>query len=277
MNSNTHCKNRPGLPRAAGIAALLAATLAACASLPSSKADMPGGGEMAYTLAGQGGPTVVLQAGLGDGKDAWQSVFQPLARNGAVFAYDRPGYGATPSGTAPRDPCSVAEEERRLLQTAGLKPPYILAGHSIGGLYQYAFAALYPHEVAGLVLLDPTHPRHWERMQQEAPAQAAIIKGMLTVTFSGAMKREFDEQAVCTERLMQAGALRMPVRLLMSGRSDIAATPAFTAMQDGLRQDWLRLSGAARAETLAQSGHYLQKDAPDAVIAAIEAMRRNAR
>ncbi len=265
--------NKKRLPLKAAIATLLASALAGCSSLPSTKVSVPGKGNMAYSVAGQGGTTVVLQSGLGDGKDAWKRIFLPLARNGTVFIYDRPGYGDTPATRAPRDPCSVAEEERRLLQAAGMKPPYILVGHSIGGLYQYAFASLYPSEVAGVVLLDPTHPRHWERMRTDAPVQASALKGMSALSLDSTMKHEFDAQAVCTERLMQAGRLKAPVRLLVSGKLPTLATPGFRTMLDELRQDWLRLSGAPRVETQAQSGHYLQDDAPDAVIAAVNALR----
>lgn len=264
------------LPHKAAIATLLASALAACTTLPSTRASVPGKGDMAYAVAGQGGTTVVLQSGLGDGKDAWQRVFLPLARNGTVFTYDRPGYGDTPATKAPRDPCSVAEEERRLLQAAGMKPPYILVGHSIGGLYQYAFASLYPNEVAGVLLLDPTHPRHWERMKKDAPVQASALKGISALSLDSAMKHEFDAQAVCTERLMQAGRLKVPARLLVSGKMPTLATPGFRSMMDDLRQDWLRLSGAPRIETQAQSGHYLQDDAPEAVIKAVNELR-NAR
>ncbi|MBK7417536.1 MAG: alpha/beta hydrolase [Dechloromonas sp.] len=61
-----------------------------------------------------------------------------------MFAYDRPGYGSNPASNTPRDPCTIATELRDQLRSAGLPPPYVLVGHSLGGLYQYVFARLYP-------------------------------------------------------------------------------------------------------------------------------------
>ena len=69
-------------------------------------------------------------------------VMEELASGQAVFAYDRPGYAGNPASEAPRDPCTVAAELRAQLRTAGLQPPYVLVGHSLGGLYQYVFARL---------------------------------------------------------------------------------------------------------------------------------------
>ena len=69
-------------------------------------------------------------------------MMEELASGQAVFAYDRPGYAGNPASEAPRDPCTVAAELRAQLRTAGLQPPYVLVGHSLGGLYQYVFARL---------------------------------------------------------------------------------------------------------------------------------------
>src|SRR5574343_1205197 len=115
-------------------------------------------------------PTVVLQAGLGDGQSAWRPVLPALQQLGPVFAYDRPGYGSAASVDGARDPCTIARELHALLQQQQVAPPYLLVGHSIGGLYQYVYARLYPQEVAGMVLLDPTHTEHWASMQQQVPA-----------------------------------------------------------------------------------------------------------
>lgn len=62
-----------------------------------------------------------------------------------------------------------------LLSTVGAQPPYLLVGHSLGGQYQYAYALLFPQDVAGMLLLDPTHPDHWTSLQREAPLTAATI------------------------------------------------------------------------------------------------------
>lgn len=267
-------------PRVASCLALAAvAALAGCASEPrrqessapsSAKAYSGEFSERSYIRAGQRLPAVVLQAGLQDGKSAWKSVIPGLSQNHLVIAFDRPGRADAPSTDAPRDPCTIASEERRLLREAGVPPPYILVGHSLGGLYQYVFAKMYPDEVAGLVLLDPTHPRHWETVQSEAPGAALLIKGVRAIGFSSADRREFDQQTDCLDRIGMRQALRQPVRLLVSGKFKLEERGSYERMLQGLRQDWVSLTGARRgAELIADSGHYLQKDRPDAVISAV--------
>jgi len=226
-----------------------------------------------YTAAVQAAPAVVLQSGLGDGQSAWRSVLPGLKKTGAVFAYDRAGYGATPGVSGTRDPCTIAQELHALLRKEGIAPPYVLVGHSIGGLYQYVYARLYPEDVAALVLLDPTHPQHWASMQEESPALAAIVRGINAMSLNSATRREFRDQALCLDKIDMSRPVAATVRILVSGKGEPGATRAFATMLDKLRNDWLRLSGAPRLEVVEQSGHYLQKDAPDVVIKAIEEAR----
>lgn len=228
-----------------------------------------------WTAAAQAAPTVVLQSGLGDGQSAWRPVLSALQKHGPVFAYDRAGYGNAPGVDGARDPCTIARELHELLHKEGIAPPYLLVGHSIGGLYQYVYARLYPDEVAGMVLLDPTHPMHWTSMQEEAPALAAIVRGINAMSLNSANRREFRDQSVCLDKIDMGKPLTVPVRLLVSGRSEPGATRAFSAMLDKLRSDWLRLSGAPQLQVVEQSGHYLQKDAPEVVIRAIDELRES--
>lgn len=217
-------------------------------------------------LSSQAGaaPTVVLQAGLGDGQSAWRPILRELAARGPVFAFDRPGYGSQAAVDGPRDPCTIAREQHALLEQQGIAPPYLLVGHSLGGLYQYVFARLYPNEVAGMVLLDPTHPRHLATLEQEAPAMAALAKTMHSITPNGSTRREFRDQAVCLDTLDSSQPIAAPVRLLTSGKGAVLVQ---------LRADWLRLTGAPRVETFEKSGHYLQRDVPEDVVRAIDSLR----
>jgi pimeloyl-ACP methyl ester carboxylesterase len=228
--------------------------------------------DTAYVKHGHRPPAVVLQAGFGDGKKVWTAVAEDLAQDQTIFAYDRPGYGGNPASDTPRDPCTIAAELRAQLRAAGLPPPYVLVGHSLGGLYQYVFARLYPSEVAGLVLLDPTHPSHWESMQREVPTAASAIKVMSTVAFSGTERLEFDAQATCLDSLDTSRPLGVPTRLLVSGRFKPMEKGDFQAMVKRLRQDWLRLSAAPSVETIHDSGHYIQKDSPEDVAAAVRSL-----
>jgi pimeloyl-ACP methyl ester carboxylesterase len=246
--------------------------VAGCASIPTTGTHRTASGVLAYSLTGAGQPTVVLQSGLGDGRAPWAAVVSKLSATHAVFAYDRPGYGESNASTDARDPCTVATELHGLLAATGVAPPYVLVGHSLGGLYQYAFARLYPADVAALVLLDPTHPAHWRRMQADVPAMASLVGGLRATVFSAAMRREFDDQEKCVDRLSSLAPLNKPTRLLTRTRFELVEKGAFENMVHDLERDWMSLTGAGRVEPIDGSGHYLQKDQPARVVAAIEAV-----
>jgi pimeloyl-ACP methyl ester carboxylesterase len=93
----------------------------------------------------------------------WHWVQRDLDATLRVVAYDRAGLGWSDPSPRPRDARTIAEELHEALHAAGVSGPYVLAGHSFGGLPVRAFAALYPEETAGLVLVDASHPDQWER------------------------------------------------------------------------------------------------------------------
>lgn len=249
----------------------LAILLSACAHLEDSgHAVPPHGGKVTYSLAGQGTPAVVLQSGLGDGRAPWATVYQALLPRHRVLALDRPGYGASPAASGPRDPCQIATETRQVLQQAGVSPPYLLVGHSLGGLYQYVFARLYPQDVAGLVLLDPTHPTHWATVQSAAPASASLLRAMRATVFSSTMRAEFDEQASCLDRLDTLPPLQAPTTLLWSTVASEVEGREFRRALGELRKDWASLTHARNIINVAGSGHYIQRDAPRTVVDAID-------
>jgi pimeloyl-ACP methyl ester carboxylesterase len=102
---------------------------------------------------------VVFEAGSRGTIAKWGKVLEGASRDATVFAYNRPGYGNSEAATTPRDGRTVVEELRQVLRHKGLNPPYVLVGHSLGGLYMQLFARAYPDEVKGMVLIDAMYPR----------------------------------------------------------------------------------------------------------------------
>lgn len=117
-----------------------------------------GGYRLCLSRAGQGTPTVVIEAGLGEGLNEWTALLPHVAAFTRVFAYDRAGVGKSDAGPRPRTSQQMVTELRTLLRSAHIDGPYVLVGHSLGGLNVSLHAAEYPDEVAGLVLLDPAFP-----------------------------------------------------------------------------------------------------------------------
>jgi pimeloyl-ACP methyl ester carboxylesterase len=107
---------------------------------------------------GYGKPTVVLETGLGGMSAAWGWIQPETAKFSRVVSYDRAGLGWSGPDSAPKSATLVVKRLRNLLHHARIQPPYILVGHSMGGLFIRVFADCYPGEVAGMVLLDAVHP-----------------------------------------------------------------------------------------------------------------------
>lgn len=103
-------------------------------------------------------PTIVLEGGAYCVSSTWAWVRAELATQTRVFSYDRAGLAWSDPRPGPRDGVTIARELRRLLDRAGEQGPFVLVGHSLGGLYVRIFADLFPEDVAGVVLLDGAHP-----------------------------------------------------------------------------------------------------------------------
>src|SRR5919106_1057519 len=112
---------------------------------------------------GEGSPTVILEAANLGMSAHWVRVQQQLAQTTRVCAYDRAGMGWSEMGPEPRDARQVSGELHTLLKGTGTERPYVLVGHSYGGLYARMYAARYPNQVSGVVLVDSSHPEQFTR------------------------------------------------------------------------------------------------------------------
>ncbi len=117
------------------------------------------GRKLNFRCQGRGTPTVLLESGFGADSTAWYKVQPDLARQTRVCAYDRAGYGYSDPGPLPRDGAATARDLDLALKAAGIKGPFVVMGHSAGGLYARLFAARRTSDVQGLILLDPTVER----------------------------------------------------------------------------------------------------------------------
>ncbi len=128
---------------------------------------------MHLNCTGEGSPTVVLDTGLGDSSVNVLPVQDSIASFTRVCSYDRAGYGWSEPGPEPRTSEQIVGELATLLEAAGESGPYVLAGHSFGGLNMILFAAEHPDDVAGVVLIDSSHPEQTAALA-EAPTVLAV-------------------------------------------------------------------------------------------------------
>jgi pimeloyl-ACP methyl ester carboxylesterase len=220
-------------------------------------------------LEGKGPRTVILEAGLGDTMDTWKEV-QPRIAAGCTrtLAYNRAGYEGSEAAVGPRDSATIVAELRAELKRRNIDPPYVLVGHSLGGLYMQYFARNYPHEVAGLVLVDSTH---WnQHMLMDSSANTPYAGRMaVTLFMPWIMRRELTDSGAAGEQVHGSPqAADFPTIVLSSTRGPPGETPAARAlaadMQDEIAGDF---PGSSHVR-VSDSGHYIQRDHPEVVIAA---------
>jgi pimeloyl-ACP methyl ester carboxylesterase len=266
--------------------------------------DIGGGRRLWLECRGSGSPTVILEAGYRSPATVWTDDFvQPdepraMVLEGVsaftrVCAYERPGAAGViddvlqPSRSdpvpMPRTAESVVADLHALLQAAGVPGPYVLVGHSLGGLFVRLYAATYPAEVAGLVLVDAWSeglqeeltPEQWERyvgFNSVVPPQMSEYPDYETVDFAAASAAMSDAAAA-----HPLGPV--PLAVIAKGQpfglneEDLGFPPeelerAWRAAQEGLAA----LAPAARLEIAAESGHYVQLQQPELVIDAVRAV-----
>ncbi|MEP7242500.1 MAG: alpha/beta fold hydrolase [Gammaproteobacteria bacterium] len=221
-------------------------------------------------IEGKGTRTVVLESGLGDTLDIWKDIQPRIADHCArTLAYTRAGYlGSDPANEGPRDSATIVAELRAELKKRNISPPYVLVGHSLGGLYMQYFARNFPNEVVGLVLVDSTH---WnQHMEIDTSANTAYTKGReVTLFMPWIMRREFKDSIDAGEQVRNSpSADFVPTIVLSSTIAPRGATPELiasaTRMQDEIAADF----PSAQHVRVEGAGHYIQKDRPDAVIGA---------
>jgi pimeloyl-ACP methyl ester carboxylesterase len=131
---------------------------------PPGRLVNTGGHRLHIRCAGEGTPGVVIIPAMGDTSAAWLGVQDAVAACTAVCVYDRPGLGWSDGAPGWPSATGMARELHDLLNAAEIARPVVLAGHSLGGLLARVFAQMYPDEVAGLVLVDSSHPDQSERL-----------------------------------------------------------------------------------------------------------------
>jgi pimeloyl-ACP methyl ester carboxylesterase len=165
---------------------------------------------------GEGSPAVVMDSGLPGSVLSWWRVQPEIAKFTCAVSYDRAGLGWSDAGPLPRTAERIARELHALLERAAVAPPYVLVGHSFGGLTMRLFAARYPKEIAGVVLVDPIGPREWlfptEKQKRELRGGARLCRRGAWLARLGVAR-----WIALLVRLGALGAVRFAVGFVSSG------------------------------------------------------------
>jgi pimeloyl-ACP methyl ester carboxylesterase len=250
--------------RTALIAAPVLATLVVTAKVAASRDAMltVDGQSFHVETSGASGPTVVFEAGLGNDSATWRRVADPIATFARVVLYDRPGLGRS-LPMLRKDSAVTADEVatnlHALLAAANIRPPYILVGHSLGGVYVQMFARKYPTEVSGVVLVDSA--------SSDAPSE---LKTRARLTPGTAAYLEEEGIPASNQQIMNSGPFPdVPLTV-------IAATDHGPYFKDWeptlmrLQRQLAALSPKATFIVARGSGHDVQIDRPEIVIDAVK-------
>ncbi len=166
--------------------------------------------------AGEGSPTVVFDAALGGSSLSWSLVHPAVARITRACTYDRAGFGWSEAGPLPRTAGRIADELHQLLERAAIPGPYVLVGHSYGGLVMRLLAARHAANVAALVLIEPATPEEWARPTDDQ--HAMIRRGVRLCRYGvGAARSGLASVVSGLVKLRALGAARALVALVSRG------------------------------------------------------------
>ena len=274
--------------------------------LPGQLVDI-GGYRLHLYCTGEGSPTVILEAGGGNPWLSWYKVQPQVAQFTRVCSYDRAGLGWSDPSPKPRTTKVIAEELHTLLHNAGIAGPFVMVGHSLGGMDARMFASQYPAEVVGMVLVDSSHPDQDDRFPPEAKKLAAATKYVIRAMqitlpiglprllasrsvpkevqpefcavfcrpqFIAAVRAEAAAQAENSAQVRALGSLgNMPLVVLSHDADKVHfpgnLTEPVNREWDKMQEEQSQLSSNGSHLVVIGSGHDIQIDKPDAVVDAV--------
>jgi pimeloyl-ACP methyl ester carboxylesterase len=217
-----------------------------------------GGRLLRMRALGEGAPAVILEIGIGGPLEEWELVQPEIARFTKVVSYDRVGAVELQSKLTGQDVC---RELHAALQKTGIKPPYVLVGQSLGGMYNRTFASLYPNEVVGMVLLDPTQEAFIDWMKLHHPKEKLspeLVKSFATAAGFWDTIRELKSM----ESLPSVPVTVVTATKFINDPLRIETLPIWTASH----AKWVKSLPQGRHVLAPESGHGVQVEKPDLVI-----------
>jgi pimeloyl-ACP methyl ester carboxylesterase len=263
------------------------------------------GGRLSHIYCtGQGSPTILLESGLDDrGSWSWVGIRDQLSQLSRVCAYDRAGLMWSEPRDGPRDAERIAGELHALLAAASEPPPYVLVGHSLGGLLVRVFDGRYPGEAAGFVFVDASHPeqdhrfpaelRHLIEKRKSEPDQRWLFRFIAPYRIFAPERptprtaywwRSFPDGVLAESRAIDAMSEQASRTTTLGNRPVVVLTAGVPLTMPGVstegnaavRRTWVDLHGELAAlstnadhRIIDGAGHYVHEDRPEAVITAV--------
>jgi len=247
-----------------------------------------GGRSLRYRCAGEGTPTVLIEPGGGVSLETvfswnrpigWAGIVPRIEKLTRVCVYDRAGLGRSDPAPMPRTSLDVAKDLHALLEKAAIAGPYVLAGQSLGGMNARMFASLYPDQVAGMVLVDSSHPDQYPRLAKALPAPSPGESEFLQGWRQGpdlSKTREWIDLKANADLVRATGSIGdKPLIVLTQSPTwndpyapdDVE--PLIDTVTQELQADLVQLSTNGKQIVAKKAGHNIQQDEPELVIDAI--------
>lgn len=252
---------------AISITALMMVLLSGCASLPNSTTEKINNSHIEFAMTQHNTIPVVFENGLGGRMEGWKKVLPEISKDTTTFAYNRPGYGESDSVSTHRDGSHVVDELRSLLRSKGLNPPYILVGHSLGGLYMQLFARRYPDEVSALILVDSTHPKQLDG-DGAIEKQSFWVRGLVGALVTGTAKEELNLLPQTGEQVLGLPALLNKPVFVLSASGPMQEKSKLADDANEKRKDIARLYPSSK-QIWVDSGHGIPLEKPESVVSVI--------
>lgn len=239
-----------------------------------SKIDI-GGCRLKVNCCGKGKPTVIFESGLGNDSGTWANVQPEISKITRTFSYDRAGLGESDpvknnKGSSLRTSLDQVHDLHKLLEKAEVKPPYIIAAHSIGGYNARLFAAEYPKEVSGIVFIDSSHENQFDGLSEKDKEKQKKAFAGVELNFDGII-----QSTKQVKESRKKDALRnIPIIVLTA---DNFLPDSENTSWISFQNDIASLSDKSKHIIVRNSTHFIQFDHPETVINAIKELIGTAR
>lgn len=259
--------------------------LTACSSISGSKQVTTEYGTYKYYHHNkQGSATVIFESGLGDSMESWQKLLPLAEQNFSVFAYNRAGFDGSNSINKIRDSDTISLELASILTTLNISPPYILVGHSLGGIYMQTFLKRNPKDVKGLLLIDSIHPNNLQRCQAASGqfCEPGPIPFWAKPFYPNAVIGELKAWRSSLEQAQDSASLKeIPLSIIYAGQSPWGKEVDLNNWQ---KIQWrITLDNHAHLATLSPTSkliqcqlcsHYIHQEKPDLVMSILNSFAK---
>ncbi|WP_036216319.1 alpha/beta fold hydrolase [Lysinibacillus sphaericus] len=216
-------------------------------------------------------PSVIFIAGLGDSHETWKKVQDRISEETSTLSYDRAGIGRSQDVAVPRTCCDLVEELSELVQALDVEKPYILVGHSFGGLVARLYTSLYPLDICGMVLVDAAP--EYKELAYEKVLPENLLAGNREYFENPMLNSEKIDKIQSYKQIVDySNQSDIPLSIITRGLPDTNENEGgwpsqeILGIEQSLQAEFQWLSTSSKFRIASRSGHYIHHDEPDIVI-----------